>query len=172
LGTHRGAGGRGLCARGTPSPPPGGVGGVGGVPWGMPLRTGRGGPVGFLGLGVAKLSIWGGSPKRGGLERPLCQKMSAQSIVLVYSGCCGFEPGGILALLGDPPKRLVFRPEGLLTLQGLPSRSGEGWRQGPPPAPPPPRGGGGGGRGGSRGPALGPGRGCHLNRWRTWGAQN
>jgi hypothetical protein len=51
-----------------------------------------------------------------------------------FSLICGVF-GGFWPFLGTPPKRLVLRPQGLQTLQGLPSRSGEGWPQGPPPPP-------------------------------------
>ena len=56
-----------------------------------------------------------------------------------FSLKCGVF-GGFLALFGDPPQKASFETPRASNPSGLPSRSGEGWPQGPPP---PPRGGDG-----------------------------
>jgi hypothetical protein len=108
LGTPLGAGGRGLCARGTPSPPRGGVGGEGGVPGASPLRTGRVAPEGFEALGVSKLAFWGGSPKRA--KNPQKRRISGKTEVANFA-CCGIylshnsrtpQKGPFLTLFGPP----------------------------------------------------------------------
>jgi hypothetical protein len=82
----------------------------------------------------SKKGLFGGSASYGKNRSHRMQNSPPQ-----FSLKCGVF-GGFWPFLGTPPKRLVLRPQGLQTLQGLPSRSGEGWPQGPPPPPPPPPG--------------------------------
>jgi hypothetical protein len=89
-------------------PTPGGVGGEGGVPGASPLRTGRVAPEGFEALGVSKLAIWGGSPKRA--KNPQKRRISGKTEVANFA-CCGIclshnsrtpQKGPFLTLFGPP----------------------------------------------------------------------